>query len=337
MPNTFLSIIIPMYNTSNYIIKNLESINNQSDKDFEIIIVDDGSTDDSYNIAKEYLQNVKMAYKIMRIENKGVSNARNLGIKESSGKYILFLDSDDYIEKDLISKCKSFLSQNDSLDVLFFGYDKVDDNNVAIWKYSEQYKYIKKIKTGKEIIYDYFNGKINIWTSSAIYNRNLIINNHITFLEGCHNGEDQNFILKSLARADKVFNINEIMSHYFQRNSSISNSFSIKRLTVINAFEDVCNDFKYNIHDENLVIIINTVIIPANLIGNIKMMIKTGKRKQYINAINIYKVKKYLKNYNKNFLNQNTKTLISIKMVCWFPNTYYFLYKYILLKLKVLI
>ncbi len=102
----FLSIITPMYNASKTIIKMLESVKNQIDKDLELIIIDDGSTDDSYEIANKYLEESDLKYIIYKDENRGQSAARNIGIGKASGEYILFLDSDDYIENTLVEVAK---------------------------------------------------------------------------------------------------------------------------------------------------------------------------------------------------------------------------------------
>lgn len=97
------SIVIPVYNVEEYIDKCLNSVLNQTYKDFEVIIVNDGSPDNSIQIIDRY---VKMddRFKVYSKENGGLSAARNFGVKKVSGDYLIFLDSDDYIEKDLLLK-----------------------------------------------------------------------------------------------------------------------------------------------------------------------------------------------------------------------------------------
>ena len=102
----FLSVVMPMFNSEQTIIKALDSLNNQTDKDLELILVDDGSTDNSYEIAKNYLESSNFKYDICKVENRGQSSARNLGIKKASAEYILFLDSDDYINEKLVEVTK---------------------------------------------------------------------------------------------------------------------------------------------------------------------------------------------------------------------------------------
>ena len=89
------SIIIPVYNVENYIKKCLDSVFAQTEKDYEVIVVNDGTKDNSMDIVKNY------DVKIVNQKNQGLSEARNTGLKNAKGEYILFLDSDDYIEKNL--------------------------------------------------------------------------------------------------------------------------------------------------------------------------------------------------------------------------------------------
>ena len=98
-----VSIIIPVYNTAEYLEKCLESCINQSLEDIEIIIVDDGSTDDSFTIAEEYRKNLSNI-NIVRIENSGLSVARNTGLAMATGKYVFFCDSDDWLDLQYIEK-----------------------------------------------------------------------------------------------------------------------------------------------------------------------------------------------------------------------------------------
>lgn len=90
------SVIIPLYNKAPYIGKALQSVLEQTFDDFEIIVVDDGSTDDSYSVAKAVLETSERPFKLIHQENAGVSTARNKGVAASSGEYICFLDGDDW-------------------------------------------------------------------------------------------------------------------------------------------------------------------------------------------------------------------------------------------------
>ncbi len=145
------SIIITTYNREKYIKKCLDSILNQTVKNFKIIIVDDGSTDNTKKIVTPYLKhkNIKYYYK----ENTGVADSRNFGVTKVSTEYFLFIDSDDYISPTLMEK----VSKYDNYDLLSFKSIKVDENG-------------NQIKTLEKNEFDLINGKD--------YLKNLMINNH---------------------------------------------------------------------------------------------------------------------------------------------------------------
>ena len=103
------SIVIPVYNVEDYIERCLESIKKQTFKDYEVIVVDDGCTDKSIEIAKQY------DVKIIKTEHVSVSEARNVGVKHTKGEYLIFLDSDDYWDKDLLNEINKSLDNNPDL------------------------------------------------------------------------------------------------------------------------------------------------------------------------------------------------------------------------------
>jgi len=125
-----LSIIIPVYNVEKYIFKCLESIKKQSFSNFEVIIVNDGSTDNSQNIINEF-EKADNRFKSYIKTNGGLSDARNYGIKYASGDYLLFIDSDDYIEKDLFMKISE---RAEGYEMIKYKLNIVDEDGVLIRK-----------------------------------------------------------------------------------------------------------------------------------------------------------------------------------------------------------
>ena len=99
-----VSVIVPVYNVEKYLDKCLDSIVNQTFNNYEIIIINDGAPDNSEAIIKKYLKKYPQKIKYYKKENGGLSDARNMGILKSSGKYLMFVDSDDYIAEDMIEK-----------------------------------------------------------------------------------------------------------------------------------------------------------------------------------------------------------------------------------------
>ncbi len=123
-----ISVIIPTYNCSDYIIEAIESVLNQTYKDVEIIVIDDGSTDDTYKILKPYLHKIKYIYQ----DNSGPSRARNVGIQEAKGEYIAFLDADDKWRTFKIYLQLSLLEALPDVNMIFSNYAVIDKNGTLI-------------------------------------------------------------------------------------------------------------------------------------------------------------------------------------------------------------
>lgn len=103
MNKNVVSIIVPGYNVEKYIITCLESIENQTYQNFEVIIIDDGSTDNTGNICDQFSKKDNR-FKVWHTQNGGISKARNIGLEKAKGEYIVFIDSDDYVHKDYIKR-----------------------------------------------------------------------------------------------------------------------------------------------------------------------------------------------------------------------------------------
>ena len=176
-----VSIIVPVYNVERYLSKCLDSLTNQTLKDIEIICVNDGSTDNSLGILKEYA-NKDSRIKIIDKQNEGVSVARNTGIEVATGQYLMFVDSDDYLVENACEKALNTIEHNDS-DICIFGhYDLVDEKLIK----SGVNKDIIRAQKQNNQTYTAFS--INIW--DKIYNRNFLITNSIKFIPNLKTSED---------------------------------------------------------------------------------------------------------------------------------------------------
>lgn len=252
MPN--LSIIIPAYNVQDNIYNTLNSLLNQTDSDFETILVNDGSIDNTFEVVEDILSKSNFTnYKIINKENGGVSSARNVGIREANGKYLYFLDGDDYVTHDMVSKVKSHIS-NDYPDIIAWGYDMVNENGTVLTSFFDKfskYKTNSQKLTGIEALEDILlNKTFWIWTCSAAYKKEFITQNNLLYTEGCTNGEDQEFTFKALSKAKEVIFVDKVLSFYVQREGSISNSYNIKRFDVVDAFERVADYIKMNANNK---------------------------------------------------------------------------------------
>lgn len=217
-----ISVVIPIYNSEKHIEKCLESVLNQTLKEIEIIVINDGSKDNSLKKIKKYEKDDRV--KIISRENEGVSFTRNEGIANGVGEYVYFLDSDDYLEKNdtleiLYNKC-----EKENLDILVFDYYKVINNKKEYIKNIEIEGIIKKDDYFYNVI-DY-NG-CSIW--SKIIRRNLYIKNNIKFLESIFLAEDWNISIKLGFLAEKIGKINEVFYNYVQHESQGTKTIDLNK------------------------------------------------------------------------------------------------------------
>ncbi|MDO4559962.1 MAG: glycosyltransferase family A protein [bacterium] len=215
--DNLISVIIPVYNREKFIRRAIESIILQDHTEKEIIVVDDGSTDKSAQIAEEVLKSSKVHHKIISLtKNSGVSHARNVGIQESQGTYISFLDSDDYCDTTMLSSMFSQSAQNDGgiADLVFCGYRKLYVNNGTVEICALNDKHINNAPSAEIAVRRIFN-KFEPALSS-LFRRELLIQNNIFFHENCYAGEDGEFFLKAIVRSERIAAVSSAPYIYVQ-------------------------------------------------------------------------------------------------------------------------
>jgi glycosyltransferase involved in cell wall biosynthesis len=215
------SIITPCYNLENHIEKTIESVLKQTYKYFELIIIDDGSKDNSLDIIRKN-KNKDNRIKVFSKENGGVSSARNFGIGKAQGEYIFFLDGDDLIENDLLEKAQEVFKQK-NVDMFSYGYKKTNtDITQVIKKYSFE-KHDKQIFTGPEFQKLFFSRKIAQHMCSFIVKKCIILDNSIRFDENTKYAEDQEFQLRCNINCKSIYYESKEFFYYIQREGSAVN------------------------------------------------------------------------------------------------------------------
>lgn len=276
---TRVSVIIPTFNSSFYILKTLESVVTQDFNDFEILVIDDGSLDDTTKIASNFLKKKQMLsnkfnYKVIREKKKGVGHARNIGIKNSKGDYIFFLDSDDLIEKSCLSKMYSKALDYNS-DITFCGFDELNENLSILTKYGDKYTFYDDAMDGKNVLLDRLKAKIWICIGSAIYNKRLINNFNIEYSEELSYGEDHEFICKALFHSGRVNSVNETLVHYIKRFSSVTNTIKLNKFESIKSGNNLLNYLKIHSSNKNDIVqdYIEYVHIPKSILVTISNLV----------------------------------------------------------------
>ncbi len=254
-----VTIIIPVYNSAEYIGKCIESILNQTYHDYDILIVNDGSKDNSQRIINEYKEKYPNKITAIEQENKGVARTRNESIKRATGKYIMFMDNDDYLDKDYIETFVKEIEKDDC-DAVIGGYRRITETG----------KILKTLKLN-----DGEWSKYMIMAPWAkIYRTQYLIQNDITFLEN-NLGEDMYFNLKALLLGN-VKSIDYVGYNWFFNTKSVSNTIQ-KNITQLQVFELI--DSCYNMLKENGILEKNYEMIEAHFIKYIIWLILFSTKK----------------------------------------------------------
>ena len=225
-----VSIIVPVYNVEQYIEKCLESLVNQTLDDIEIIIVNDGSTDNSETIINKYLHNYSNRIKYLTKSNGGLSDARNFGMKYATGEYIAFLDSDDYVDITTYEKMyNKALEEN---------LDYVECN--FIWEYdNKQIKDSGRKYNNKHEMLE--RARVVAW--NKLIKKELIDETKTEFPKGLRY-EDVEFFYKLLPFIKKFGFVEDYLIHYIQRSSSIANTQNERTKEIFTVLDNVINFYK---------------------------------------------------------------------------------------------
>lgn len=287
-----ISVIVPVFNTEKYLRRCLDSIINQTYKDIEIIIVDDGSTDNSENIIIEYKKEYSDTIKYFKREHAGIAETRNFGVENVSGEYFVFVDSDDYIENTLVESLVENVS-NTSVDVIKY--------KMIIVKHNNEQKIngpIFENKTGEQAFNELCFKDVLIDTPCLyLFNSKFYKENNFRFLEDTYH-EDFGLIPLILVKANKVKSLEIYGYKYIQVEDSITRNENYEKTT------KRANDLF--IHYDNMIKELKKMEINKKTANNLKQYyinailsrikeLKKIERKKYIQEIEKRKLVKYMK------------------------------------------
>ena len=267
------SIIVPVYNVEKYIKKSLDSILNQSFKDYEVIVVNDGTKDNSIELIKDY------PVKIINQKNQGLSVARNTGVKHATGEYIIFIDSDDWIEKDLLKKLNK--SSSDSPDLIRFQIQEVYEDGKTI-KFNElPFEHKNGPDAFEEIVKYHF--VENAWCYAI--KKEYYEKEKFEFKKGTIH-EDFGLIPLVIMKSNKVNSISYIGYNYLQRQGSIMNNVDYEK--TIKKVSDMFTHYKYLISEINKTKL-NSKTFRSYAANSIILKICELNKKEYKEYLNILK------------------------------------------------
>lgn len=279
-----ISIIIPVYNVENYLPKCIDSLLNQSYKDLEIILINDGSADNSGKICDEYA-NIDSRVKVVHQANSGVSVARNVGMREAKGEWITFIDSDDYVNNNFSTLCENL--KNLDSDLIISPLNKINNENETIDINIDNNSFHNIIR----------NSKLNISSCwSKFYKKEIALTTQ--FLPSATIAEDKEFVIKVLINSKKITIIDKPFYEYVNRENSAMNDKAARFIQKLifstdKIFEDIrllnCDEkIKQDIIEE----------FSSNLFGIFRFYLKCLKQDKKL-IKNLIKDKLYLFKYTK--------------------------------------
>lgn len=229
------SVIIPVYNSENTLNSCIESILCQSYKNFEILLVDDGSTDKSGNICDKYANSNSNIF-VVHKKNGGLPSARKKGIELSKGKYIVYVDSDDRLKSNFLSKINNIILKHDNVDAIVFGFEQYNKDNVVQHRIcTNGIKGYTEKGALKQHIYPYMifdpSNKIKLYNAAwnMIFKRSILLQHHNTDMS-FDVGEDFAYVYECLYYANSIYFLDDLLYEYNCTNLNSMSGASTKEV-----------------------------------------------------------------------------------------------------------
>lgn len=325
--NILLSIIIPVFNSQHTLAKCLDSILNQSYTDYEIVIVNDGSTDGSQQIIDQYVTQYPSIIKFVTKVNGGIGSARNLGIANANGQYLGFVDSDDYVESNYFTVIEKIIKSKEP-DIFIFSYKRVYHRKPSFLE--KRYSFSKNeivdtivnIDSHPQIICQTENG-----VCLKIIKRDIVCKNQNFLFSNLMLGEDLEVSFKWYLKAKKVIFSKEQLYNYVIQNSSLNTS--TQHITdFFSVMKSVCEEYKLQGKFESCYAELEILFTKHLLISNMRRMkSSTMKNKQDLFLSLRTELMKYFPNFNSNlYLKQEPFYVRLAVFLSWyFPSIFRFI------------
>lgn len=307
--------MIPVYNASKFLRECLDSVLVQEVNNYEVILINDGSTDDSLSICNEYASK-DSRFRVIDKKNEGPFIARGYGIKAAQGHYLMFLDSDDFWDKDMLKIVDNALEKFDYPDILSFNYNKVNENGCFLSKVKKNFTYdsVIKRKNYPDSIFKILLGSddLNNLCYKVIKKEIVDVMDYLDFGSLINKGEDLIRTAPIIAKSKSITFIDNCLYNYRSNPSSIIHNFNLKHFNSVNIVYDYIlselekeKDFNQelrilfnNRRTDGLISNINAVAISNTKIGE--------KKKNLIKIYEDERIQKLLDNFtNEKYLEKN--------------------------------
>lgn len=315
-----ISVISPVYNGKNYIANLIKSLNRQKFKDFEFLLIDDGSTDDTVKIANRELKKTKINYKIISQKNGGQSKARNTGIKNARGEWIVMIDSDDTIQTNYLKNMYE-VAESNKCDVVICDLNRVNESNI----FHETNDLLNfENKNGKEFFEDFILHKIEIGPCSLLINRNYLNDLKLLYNENSRYSEEFIFITHLLHSAKNVVHLKQKLYNYCLRSGSVSTGASVEK--VVNGFNKIIES---NVLFENCECeychVYRKYALARWVLATARFCSKNMNYKKYKRLLDELSYKRYVKKLF-DFPDNKIKLASIVLVTC--PYVFYFIFRY---------
>lgn len=317
-----VSVIVPVYNVETYIEKCLESLVNQTLKDIEIIVINDGSPDNSQKIIDKYVEAYPKKCKSYKKQNGGLSSARNYGLKKARGEYISFIDSDDYIDVTMLEKMYNKAISN-NFYLVVCDVDYVDDNGKFIMSVSSN--------INNDLYYDEVKKcMLNLYPAAwnKLYKRELF-SNQVKFKEGIW-FEDVEFIYKLFPFIKSIGVVKESLYKYVQRDGAITKTFDERLYNYIDNWNGLIDFYKINNLYDDYICELEFCYVRYLYATFVKQASNYKSKLEYDKAVDtaIKNVKDKFPNYRENkYFYRSIKGIYLVLFNKFIANIYYILNK----------
>lgn len=221
-----ISVVIPVYKVDRYITHTMQSLQNQTFRDFEIILVDDGSPDDSIDVAKTILEKGDLTYRILQQENSGQGIARNTGVAAAKGEWIYFLDADDVIQPETLETLLHLTEAHPKADIVYTGYQYVYED---VFRESPDTAETVTVFNREEMLRGFLLREKVVLVPGTLYRRSFLENNNIRHA-GIRWSEDQLFMWNVLSYVNQAVYTSKVLYNYYRHPGSVMNATPAKKI-----------------------------------------------------------------------------------------------------------
>lgn len=331
-----ISVIVPTFNSSNTIERLMHSLSNQIFKDFEIIFIDDCSSDDTVDTIRKALENTNIKYQLLINEsNRGPGYSRNRGIEKANGDYIIFIDSDDAVREDhLLTLCHNIKDY----DSVFIKGLKVDRNDKLFDFKVDRFDPIidlsrksNNVLKGIGIINMELLMEIPFSFVFLLYKKHILLENNIRFNEEFRYAEDTEFAIKYLANCNEVKFVNKYTYYYYQEEGSLRQSTSLRRFESVQLLDNLHTYFNGLSSEDPIFDELGEKLVhsrtPKFIFGNMNYFFYNDYDKDEVfkkmDELNLFGKLKDFKSFSKG----DGKFKLKIVLFSLSPNMYYRLWK----------